>query len=282
MKEENTYKINIVHRDEYGRPSGIVAVNKPVDVTSHDLVNKIRKQLNTRKVGHAGALDVFADGVMIYLIGKATKLSDKLMHLNKEYITTIVLGIATDTQDTEGEITEIKTGYKITDFENIVEVLEKFIGTQKQYVSVYSSVKVDGKKLRVLMRDEAYEKQISFDQDNNKQITFTPKNPDSPLKQFSIKIPAKNITIHNLELLEQGNLAIEKMTKLQKQLSSLPQDQEFPYLKVKVSSSKGTYIRQLAEDIGNHLGMPAMLLALTRTKVGETSLANCMKIEDLS
>ena len=73
----NDYKINIIHRDEYGRPSGIVALNKPKDITSHDLVDKLRKRLNTKKVGHAGALDVFADGVMIYLIGKATKLSDK-------------------------------------------------------------------------------------------------------------------------------------------------------------------------------------------------------------
>lgn len=281
MKEENTYKTNIIHRDEYGRPSGIVAVNKPVDVTSHDLVNKIRKQLNTRKVGHAGALDVFADGVMIYLIGKATKLSDKLMHLDKEYITTIILGIATDTQDTEGEISELKTGYKISDFKNISKTLKTFVGKQKQYVSIYSSVKVDGKKLRVMMRDNAYEKQISFDTDNHKQITFTPKNSDSKLKQFTIKVPAKNIIIHEIELVEKGNISINDMTKLHEQLASLPKDQEFPYIKIKVRSSKGTYIRQLAEDVGSQLGMPAMLLALTRTKVGDISLDNCVDIEEL-
>jgi len=281
MKEENIYKINIIHRDEYGRPSGIVAINKPVDVTSHDLVNKIRKQLDTRKVGHAGALDVFADGVMIYLIGKATKLSDKLMHLDKEYTTTIILGIATDTQDTEGKITEIKTGYNIDDFKNSTEILKKFIGKQKQFVSVYSSVKVGGKKLRVLMRDEAYEKQISFDKDNNKQITLTPKAAESKLKTFSVKVPAKDIIIHNIELLESGNMPVKKMTKLNKQLASLPPSQEFPYLKIKVSSSKGTYIRQLAEDIGSQFGMPAMLLALTRTRVGETTIDDCIIIEDL-
>ncbi len=99
------FPVNNLKRDEFGRPSGIVAVNKPAGVTSHDLVDKLRKQLGTKKVGHAGALDVFADGVMIYLIGKSTKLSDKLMHLDKEYVTTIILGIATDTQDTEGKVT---------------------------------------------------------------------------------------------------------------------------------------------------------------------------------
>jgi len=281
MKDSNTYKTNIISRDEYGRPSGIVAINKPIDATSHDLVNKIRKQLDTRKVGHAGALDVFADGVMIYLVGKATKLSDKLMHFDKEYITTIILGIATDTQDTEGEITEIKTGYLIKDIKNIEPALNKFIGKQKQYVSVYSSVKVDGKKLRVLMRDEAYEKQISFDQSNNKQITLIPKATESKLKTFSVKVPAKDIIIHDIELLESGNIPVKKMTKLKKQLVSLPPSQEFPYLKIKVNSSKGTYIRQLAEDIGNQLNMPAMLLALTRTKVGDISINDCIKITDL-
>ena len=281
MKDSNIYKTNIISRDEYGRPSGIVAINKPIDVTSHDLVNRIRKQLDIRKVGHAGALDVFADGVMIYLIGKATKLSDKLMHFDKEYITTIILGIATDTQDTEGEITEIKTGYLIKDIKNIKPTLNKFIGKQKQYVSVYSSVKVEGKKLRILMRDKNYEKQITYDQDNHKQLNLVQINKDSRPKSFSLKIPAKDITIHNIELLESGDLPIKKMTKLSKKLSSLTETQKFPYIKVKVNSSKGTYIRQLAEDIGSQLNMPAMLLALTRTKVGDISINDCIKITDL-
>lgn len=282
MKIENTYKTNVISRDEYGRPSGIAAINKPADVTSHDLVNKLRKHLGTRKVGHAGALDVFAEGVMIYLIGKATKLSDKLMHLDKEYVTTVVLGIATDTQDTEGVITEVKTGYNISDFEGAEEALDGFLGKQKQYVSVYSSVKVDGKKLRVLMRDDGYEKQIKFNEENLKQIVLTPKNPEGGLKPFSVNVPAKDITIHSIELLEKGNLAVWEMPKLSQQLSSIPPTQEFPYLKIRVSSSKGTYIRQLSEDIGSRLGMPAMLLSLTRTRVGEITLENCVKIEDLS
>ncbi len=170
------YPVNNFVRDEYGRPSGIAAINKPAGVTSHDLVDKIRKELGTKKVGHAGALDVFAEGVMIYLIGKATKLSEKLMHLDKEYVTTVILGVATDTQDREGKVTEIKTGYKIKDISNIRKTLKGFVGEYMQYVSVYSSVKVGGRKLRVLMRDDNFDKQIRFDTNAKKQLVLIPKD----------------------------------------------------------------------------------------------------------
>lgn len=275
------YKINILSRDEYGRPSGIVAVNKPADITSHDIVNQLRKQLNTRKVGHAGALDVFAQGLMIYLIGKATKLSDKIIHLDKEYITTIVFGIATNTQDTEGDITEIKTGYSISGLGDIEQTLKEFEGKRKQYVSVFSSVKVGGKKLRVLMRDNNYEKNINYDKDSNKQITFIPVDKESAQKPFSIKVPSKEITLYSIVLIEKGDTAVSDMDKLAKKLNTLPPTQTFPYIKVRIKSSKGTYIRQLAEDIGEKLNMPAMLLSLTRTKIGSITLEDCLPVEEI-
>lgn len=276
------FPVNNLKRDEFGRPSGIAAVNKPAGVTSHDLVDKIRKQLGTKKVGHAGALDVFADGVMIYLIGKSTKLSDKLMHLDKEYITTIVLGIATDTQDTEGKITEIKTGYQISEIVNVDKILSEFVGEHIQYVSTYSSVKVDGQKLRLLMRNDAYEKQLSFNENNQKILVMTPKEEFPDLKEKIVKIPAKTITIYEIELLEMGDMKISDMVTFSSKLLNLPTSQTFPFLKIRVRSSKGTYIRQLAEDIGDKLTMPAMLLNLTRTKVGEIKLADCLKVEEVT
>lgn len=281
MKDIPQYKINNIRRDEFGRPSGIVAINKPVDSSSHDLVDQIRKHLNIRKVGHIGALDIFADGVMIYLIGKDTKLSNKLVNLDKEYITTIILGIATNTQDTEGEVVEVKTGYKIKDFPKAKQVLKSFVGSQKQYVSIYSSVKINGKKLRILMRNESYNKQIIIDEKNNKKVNFIPKKEYTHLKPFSVHIPAKEITIYAIELLEKGDIPIHKMLKFKNYLKPWPDNQTFPYLKIKVRCSKGTYIRQLAEDIGNQFNMPAMLLSLTRTRVGDISLENCINIQDI-
>lgn len=281
MKDIPQYKINNIRRDEFGRPSGIVAINKPIDSSSHDLVDQIRKHLNIRKVGHIGALDIFADGVMIYLIGKDTKLSNKLVNLDKEYITTIILGIATNTQDTEGEVVEVKTGYKIKDFPKAKQVLKSFVGSQKQYVSIYSSVKINGKKLRILMRNESYDKQIIFDEKNNKKVNFIPKKEYTHLKPFSVHIPAKEITIYAIELLEKGDIPIHKMLKFKNYLKPWPDNQTFPYLKIKVRCSKGTYIRQLAEDIGNQFNMPAMLLSLTRTRVGDISLENCINIQDI-
>jgi len=275
------FPVNNLKRDEFGRPSGIAAVNKPAGVTSHDLVDKIRKQLGTKKVGHAGALDVFADGVMIYLIGKSTKLSDKLMHLDKEYVTTIILGIATDTQDTEGKVTEIKTGYQISEITNVDEILTDFIGEHIQYVSTYSSVKVDGQKLRMLMRNDAYEKQVSYDENNQKILVMSPKADHPDLKEKSVKIPAKKVTIYEIELLEKGDMPITDMVTFSSKLSNLPKNQKFPFLKIRVRSSKGTYIRQLAEDIGERLNMPAMLLNLTRTKVGEIKLSDCLKVDEV-
>lgn len=276
------FPVNNLKRDEFGRPSGIAAVNKPAGVTSHDLVDKLRKQLGTKKVGHAGALDVFADGVMIYLIGKSTKLSDKLMHLDKVYVTTIVLGIATDTQDTEGKITEIKTGYQISEIVDVNKILSEFVGEHIQYVSTFSSVKVDGQKLRMLMRNDAYEKQVSYDKINEKILVMTPKEGYPELKEKIIKIPAKKITIYEIELLEKGDMKISDMVTFSSKLLNLPTNQTFPFLKIRVRSSKGTYIRQLAEDIGERLNMPAMLLNLTRTKVGEIKLSDTLKVEDIT
>lgn len=275
------YPVNNFVRDEYGRPSGIAAINKPAGVTSHDLVDKIRKELGTKKVGHAGALDVFAEGVMIYLIGKATKLSEKLMHLDKEYVTTVILGVATDTQDREGKVTEIKTGYKIKDISNIRKTLKGFVGEYMQYVSVYSSVKVGGRKLRVLMRDDNFDKQIRFDTNAKKQLVLIPKDGNSYSQELIIDIPAKLITIYELELIEKGDIQISEMGSFATKLKNIPSTQTFPYIRIKVRSSKGTYIRQLAEDIGDKIAMPAMLLNLTRTKVGEISLDDCIDPDSL-
>lgn len=271
--------VNNITYDEFGRPSGVVAINKPAGVTSHDLVDVLRKKYNTRKVGHVGALDVFATGVMIYLIGKSTKLSEKLMHLDKEYKTTILFGVATDTQDPEGKVTEIKTGYSISEITDLDNVIESFEGKYSQYVSVYSSVKVDGKKLRKLMRTDGYDKQIRYSEKHEKQLVLTPKK-DSNLEEIVVNIPQRIVTIFEIEKLEEGQLPVSELSSIP-DLQTLPTSQVFPFIVIRVKTSKGTYIRQLSEDIGAKLGMPAMLLTLTRTRVGEIKLEDCIEADSL-
>ena len=124
---------------------GILIINKPKGYTSHDIVNVLRKKLNTRKIGHTGTLDPNATGVLPILIGQATKVSKYLIEHNKEYIAELKLGEQTTTGDLEGKIIN-KKEVKDINKERIEEVLKKFIGEQLQTPPIYSAIKVNGKK----------------------------------------------------------------------------------------------------------------------------------------
>lgn len=123
---------------------GILLVNKPSGMTSHDVVNKVRKILHTKKVGHCGTLDPDATGVLVLCIGKATKALQFLTSEEKEYIATLSLGEATDTYDSSGTVVETKTFEGVNDVE---ATLKSFLGPQKQMPPIYSAIKVNGKKL---------------------------------------------------------------------------------------------------------------------------------------
>lgn len=125
---------------------GIILINKEKGMTSHDVVGKIRKILNTKKVGHAGTLDPLATGVLPILVGKGTKLSKYLIEHDKTYIATIKLGERSSTGDCEGEIVEKKEYTTRTNAE-VEQVLNTFIGKQIQTPPIYSAIKVNGKKL---------------------------------------------------------------------------------------------------------------------------------------
>ena len=124
--------------------NGIIIINKPKKFTSHDVVAKVKKVLNLKKVGHTGTLDPNATGVLPLLLNDGTKLSKYLIEHDKEYEVTLKLGIKTDTADAEGNIIEEK---KVEKLSKIEEVLNLFIGKQKQKPPMYSAIKVNGKKL---------------------------------------------------------------------------------------------------------------------------------------
>ena len=151
--------------------NGLIIVDKPVGCTSFDMVAKMRKEYNEKKVGHIGTLDPMASGVLPILLGEATKLSDFLMLHDKEYIATLKLGTKMDTGDSEGKAIEES---EIPDLKslNLHEILNNFLGKQMQIPPMYSAIKVNGRKLYELAREGK-----------------------------SIEIPAREIEIFDIEIL---------------------------------------------------------------------------------
>lgn len=124
--------------------NGLLIINKPKGMTSHDVVNIVRKTLHTKKVGHAGTLDPDATGVLVVCVNKATKALQFLTAEHKQYIATLSLGIATDTYDASGTVLEEKP---FTGYADLEDVLQSFIGESMQKPPMYSAIKIHGKKL---------------------------------------------------------------------------------------------------------------------------------------
>lgn len=126
---------------------GIIVINKEKEYTSHDVVAKLKKKLNISKVGHTGTLDPNATGVLPILIGKGTKFSKYLINHDKIYEVELELGKKTDTADIEGKVIEEENVDEKYIKENLLQVLESFVGKQEQIPPMYSAIKMNGKKL---------------------------------------------------------------------------------------------------------------------------------------
>jgi tRNA pseudouridine55 synthase len=278
------YQVNKIELDDFGRPSGVLAVNKPIGLTSHDVVYRVRKALNTKAVGHAGSLDPFASGLLMIIVGKATKLSDEIMAGEKSYIGEILFGIATDTQDPEGDVIASQQELSHVTSENIQKVISQFTNGYDQYVPVYSSIKVDGDKLRVLARK--YERFEIVDKGDGKIVNFY---QDDQLKR-TVELPRHFVELAGLELLNFSNATFPEANEYHQSFRQKLATQNgdllnltYPIAKIKADCPKGTYIRQLAVDIGNNLETPtpAMLVSLERTRVGQVQLTDALTIDDL-
>lgn len=134
-------------------PNGILVVNKPSGITSHDVVNLIRRLYNTRRVGHAGTLDPIASGVLVVLIGRSAKLSEYLLSQDKRYTAGLRLGISTDTDDITGRI--ISESEDIPPFARIEEAVKAELGDIMQTPPAFSAIKKNGKKMLELARQGA-------------------------------------------------------------------------------------------------------------------------------
>ena len=217
--------------------SGLLIVDKPQGITSHDVVSRTRRLAHTRRVGHAGTLDPMATGVLVLGINKATRLLTWITDHSKRYEAQVRFGIETTTEDAEGEVTSAK-GCEGLGNEEIEAVLSRFRGTISQVPSAVSAIKVDGK--RAYARVRAGE---------------------------DVKLEPREIEISLLEA--QGQ---PRSHRVEYALEGKSTYVNCVDLNVVVECSAGTYIRALARDLGNALGCGAHLISLRRTRVGEFSI----------
>ncbi|MEA5113799.1 MAG: tRNA pseudouridine(55) synthase TruB [Geobacteraceae bacterium] len=207
---------------------GFFVIDKPVGLTSHDVVSFVRRILRTKKAGHTGTLDPFATGVLPVAVGRGTKAIPFLDDSVKEYRATMRLGVATDTQDCTGNALFDKE-YRHVSRELLLEVFIKFTGKIRQIPPMFSAVKIGGVPLYKHAR-----------------------------KGNEINRPARDIEILSLSL---ANL-------------------ELPFVTFAVSCSRGTYVRTLANDIGETLGCGAHLTQLRRTRSGRFSEEEAMSLDE--
>ena len=138
------------HTELDNMPGGVLAIRKGEGMTSHDVVNRVRRLYNTKRVGHAGTLDPLATGVLVVLVGRAAKACEYISSDRKTYRATLRLGLTTDTEDIAGEV--LTKSENIPDSDTVMAVCREFVGELKQIPPMYSALKVNGQKLYDLAR----------------------------------------------------------------------------------------------------------------------------------
>ena len=207
----------------------IILLDKPLDWTSFQAVNKLKYKLKREfnlpkkfKIGHAGTLDPRATGLLIICTGKFTKIIPQIQDAPKEYFTEIKIGVQTESYDTEKpEI--LQQDISTISEEQIRETLAKFLGEIDQKPPIFSAIKIEGNRAYDLARAGK-----------------------------EVEMKSRKTTINYIE-----NIEID-----------------LPFVRFTVGCSKGTYIRSLAHDIGQELGVGAYLTNLRRTKIGDYLIEN--------
>lgn len=244
-------------------------INKPVGITSYDVIRDLKKKYPGEKIGHAGTLDPLAEGLLICLVGReACKRQSEFMGKDKVYEFEFFLGVSTDTYDILGlPLKSGPLGSKIVSPLDIEEILVKFDGVVSQKVPPFSAVKIRGKPL--------YRWYLSGQIDQ-------------------VEIPTNEIEIFNIELLNNDILSKQDLqNKVNSILETIKsgfrneivreawnqffkdtKQQGFVVLKMRAHVSKGTYIRAIVDKIGEYLGTYATCLNIKRTKIGSVELGD--------
>lgn len=209
--------------------SGVLVIDKPVGLTSHDVVQIIRRGTGIRRAGHTGTLDPRASGVLVILIGPAVRLSEYVSASDKRYQATIRLGSATNTYDSEGRVVSSASVDGLSE-DQFKKVLESFIGEIEQVPPPFSAVKIKGRKAYEMARE-------------GEEVDLRPRK----------------IKVYSLDILEWAP----------------------PEVVIDVYCSSGTYVRSLANDLGQALGTGAHLVGLRRTKSGRFTLRDAVPLRRL-
>ena len=220
---------------------GVLVIDKPAGMTSHDVVAQTRRILHERRIGHTGTLDPFATGVLVVLIGKATRLSQFMSGVDKEYEAIIRLGYSTDTGDRTGNpIPGPSTEARRWTEAEIEAALQSLRGNIDQAPPMYSAKKVEGRKLYELAR-----------------------------RGESVERKPVRVCIYEFAAIRPDG-----------QLLKDNADGTFDFY-VRVSCSSGTYVRTLAEDFGKRLYVGAHLAELRRTRVGDLGIDQAITLDEL-
>ena len=220
---------------------GILIIDKPAGITSHDVVARTRRILRVRRIGHAGTLDPFATGVLLTLVGRATRLARFLTDTDKEYVAIIRFGYATDTGDRTGKpIGPLNPTERNFSERELLEALRSLTGWIEQVPPMYSAKKRQGQKLYELAR-----------------------------RGETVEREPQRVCIHEFVPIRTGSEMIKDN-----------RDGTYD-LETRVVCSSGTYVRTLAEDLGKQLGIGAHLAELRRTRVGPFAVQDAITLDDL-
>ncbi|RYZ77522.1 MAG: tRNA pseudouridine(55) synthase TruB, partial [Proteobacteria bacterium] len=212
--------------------NGVLLVDKPVGMTSHDVVARARRILGTKGIGHAGTLDPLASGLLLLLIGEGTKVSDYLLNGDKTYELNCKLGVATDSMDITGEV--LREQPVTSSLEEIKAAVAKLQGTLTLKVPLHSAVKVDGKKL--------YE------------YAHKGQTPEPNI------IPDREMTFYDVQLIETTMASASPSGSTN--------------VIVRMSCSKGSFIRAWANNLGEDLGCGGTVEGLRRVASNPFTVAN--------
>jgi tRNA pseudouridine55 synthase len=224
---------------------GIVVIDKPAGMTSHDVVARCRRIFSTRRVGHAGTLDPMATGVLVIGVDRATKILGLLTAASKSYAATVRLGQTTSTEDAEGELLQSISVENVTD-EAIAAAIAGLRGEIEQVPSAVSAIKVEGRRAYRLVREG-----------HAVELQARPVHIDR-FEMLATRREVDGIGVHGIDVA--GVIDVD----------------------VEVDCSSGTYIRALARDLGAALGVGGHLTSLRRTRVGRFGLDRARSLDDLA
>ncbi|MFN3188708.1 MAG: tRNA pseudouridine(55) synthase TruB [Candidatus Paceibacteria bacterium] len=223
---------------------GILLVDKPVGITSFDVIRRLRRILNIKKMGHAGTLDPLASGLMIIGVGSGTKELTALVKLDKEYIAEVLIGQKRSTGDMEGDVIAEKEVEEIFSEKKISSTLSTMHGVLNLPVSAYSAIKKDGVPMYKRAREAASRGEVAEG------------------------VPERAMRVDGTELISITPIVLD--------------GKQFQLCNIRFSVKSGTYIRSLAEELGSRLNFPATLYNLRRTKVGEYDIKDAKTLADLA